>query len=232
QKRIDELPMELLRKIVEPLGPKDRCNVRLCNRTMEEAVATSKAHFVSARIGYSLCSLQIEIWYETRRLFVNVNRDEQWRNRLFEKLSVEFLTLEDVRGLEMPVVNSFFDNCTFDSLTVHLSRNQWPCSRSHELIRKAVKNLQISCINLFIPTAEQFISISRPATFYIWEEWKPADELFLILLRRGHSFPDSVFEPQSQHSLMEAIKIVSEAMIAQRVFIIVLKKYLCQHLLK
>ncbi|GMS81316.1 hypothetical protein PENTCL1PPCAC_3491, partial [Pristionchus entomophagus] len=223
-KTINDLPMEILHKIFVHLELRDRLNARLCCSTVEKAVASADLKCVGMDLNYDSRNSACKILLDRCEVFTCKTRFTSQRNsRLFSKLHVQLITIREVRLIDVPAVNVILNACTFDILAVHLSPNQWLSSRIHELIARAEKGVDIFT-NRFVATSSQFRSLSRPVTFHFDKEWKPEnDDLFLEILLRGHSFPRLDIKLQSEHTLIEAIEIISEAVIPQKMYISYMK---------
>ncbi|GMS81315.1 hypothetical protein PENTCL1PPCAC_3490, partial [Pristionchus entomophagus] len=237
--RLNDLPMELLRKIVEPLGPRDRHSARSCCEALEEAVETSNLKCFDMEIKYDGFNTMFEILLDGFELFACAMdtvefRADYWSNRLFGKLKIHQLTLHDVRPIKagIRVVNEFLEVTSFDVLIVHLFPDQWLCSRIEELIKKAEMRVDL-IMHYCAPTPEQFLTISIPVTINIFHDaiWVPSeDEHFLEPLRRGHSFSSVRISLRSEQTLVEAVKIISESLTIQGIFIHI-NEDLCQRFL-
>ncbi|GMS85578.1 hypothetical protein PENTCL1PPCAC_7753, partial [Pristionchus entomophagus] len=226
KKNISNLPMELLRMIVEPLEIWDRLSVRLTCSAFEEAVATSTHSCRIMELQYDYEDSVFKVMIDAFELFGCTTRSVahrtlHWRQRMFGQLRVQSLIVRTVRLIDIRVVNSFLDACIFDELTVHVSRHQGLSTRVYDLIAKAKVRVVLH-IRYFVPTPKQFMTFSRPVEFHFFKKWKPIkDEDFLNVLRRGHSIKSTHgIKLRSEQTLAEAIKIVSYSVVAQALRII------------
>ncbi|GMT03199.1 hypothetical protein PENTCL1PPCAC_25373, partial [Pristionchus entomophagus] len=227
QKFIADLPIELLRKIFEPLSVQDRLSVRLTCSALEEVIATSNLAGERMELQYNYESTMFRVMLDRFELFgctigTVSQRTLQWRMRMAGKIRVQWLIIRTVRLIDLRVVNEFLDACIFDKLTVHIS-HRGLCTRIYDLIAKANKDVELY-IRYIMPTQKQFMAFSRPVTFHFFRKWKPVkDEHFLNVLRMGHSIvskDSAVFiKLRSEETLVEAIKIVSAANVAQTLHI-------------
>ncbi|KAF8387091.1 hypothetical protein PRIPAC_76233 [Pristionchus pacificus] len=236
-----QIPIEILRKFIEPLDLGDRCQVRLCNRAMENVVATSKwwvgrrtvktesgvvekkgVHGVQVMIKQRNGGAEVRLYLNEKR----IKADWSGRFRLCEMLMTNSLEIcGDTYGNEaLHFVSDLLDNCTVNTLHLSLAPRQQLTPRTHSLITKANKaHLYVNRTHSL--TDEEYLSIAKPVEFLGSTKAFDSilapgnDGIFLELLRRGHDFPhifSSIISPQT---LANAIKIVSESHFTNKILI-------------
>ncbi|GMS81314.1 hypothetical protein PENTCL1PPCAC_3489, partial [Pristionchus entomophagus] len=177
-KMITHLPMDLLRKIVEPLQLRERYCAWHTNYLLREAVESSRWEcteklIVTAAAGVQPSNIYVHVTFgptiTVRRLDAESNHVFAWIHRLFATLHIKELRLNNV-PLEHELLkefNEFIDNgCTFDRLSI-MKKAFGPLSqRTRDLMRRAKSEAVIE-MDTFNVTIAEVLSFEHPVTFVL-----------------------------------------------------------------
>ncbi|GMT23167.1 hypothetical protein PFISCL1PPCAC_14464 [Pristionchus fissidentatus] len=223
---LDNLPPRPLSLILQFLDERDRLNLRLVCKELEETISLTDLNLgdVPTLTTITICSGRFEFLVGNRiRFYIDNNEHSRAellriRQRLYKKLVTHSVHLLYINYNEIPLeyVDSLLGDCVFRELWIDVERDGFH-SRLLEFVHKYANKEVKLIMHDFLLVADTLLSLPRLQQLSVVkvndDSFIPPvdDEQFLALLRIGHVYVDIPVHPLTPETLREATKIVGNS---------------------